>query len=104
MYNSDQITADFTALFRQASDTAEGYLQKAIASMDEALGEGYAADHPELIAAFIKTAASDCNTAVAAKVNSAAIREVAEGLKMVSSALERISDSLDNVSAAIESD
>lgn len=103
MYESDQIAADFTTLYRQASMTAEGYLQKAISSIDEALGEGYAAEHPELIAAFMATAASDCNTAVSAKVNSAALREIADSINTLSMSIDRISDSIDGVSAAIES-
>lgn len=104
MFNSNQITADFTTLYHQASDTAEGYLARAIRSIDEALGAGYAAKHPELIAAFISSATADCNTAVHAKVYGAAIREVAEALNQISGALDRISDSMDNISSAIESD
>ena len=104
MFHSEIITADFQTIFEQSVDTAETYMVKAKRIIDENFGGGYADAHPELIAAFMSTAAAECHTTVAAKVNSAAIRSVAESLSSISDALERISDSLDNISAAIEED
>jgi len=46
-------------LMRQASMTAHDYMQKAISDIDNLLGEGYAKEHPELIAAYMQTAALD---------------------------------------------
>lgn len=43
----------------QAVGTTSLYLRQAIAEIDQALGEGYAAKHPELIAGFMQAAASD---------------------------------------------
>lgn len=51
-------------LMRQAVLTSHSYLSSAIRIIDEELGEGYAKTHPELIAGFMKTAATDFHTAV----------------------------------------
>ena len=39
--------------------SANTYLSAAIADIDRRLGEGYAKGHPELIAAYVRTAAID---------------------------------------------
>ena len=44
---------------RQAGMTAHTYLLDGIRAIDEKLGAGYAAAHPELLGAFMQTAASD---------------------------------------------
>jgi hypothetical protein len=44
---------------RQAAGTAAYWMERAIKEIDSLLGEGYAKQHPELIAAFMKTAARD---------------------------------------------
>lgn len=49
---------------RQASLTAREYLRDGIAYIDEQLGEGYAENNPDLLAAFIRTAAQDYHTAM----------------------------------------
>jgi hypothetical protein len=48
-----RITADADTLLRQAGHTAEHYLGDALESIDRRLGAGYAAKHPDLIAAFM---------------------------------------------------
>jgi hypothetical protein len=63
----DRITADFTTLMRQAPATAEVYLRDAIKMIDNVLGEGYAAKHPELLGQFIITCAIDMGTATIGK-------------------------------------
>ena len=50
-------------LMRQASMTANDYMWDAIRDIDILLGEGYAAKHPELIGAYMQTAAQDYHTA-----------------------------------------
>ena len=42
---------------RQAYFTAHDYLMHAIHDIDEQLGKGYAKQHPELIVAYMQTAA-----------------------------------------------
>ena len=63
----DCITADTETLFRQALMTAHDYMLKAIHDIDELLGKGYAKQHPELIAAYMQTAAIDFGTAIIAR-------------------------------------
>ena len=55
-------------LLRQASDTAETYMGRAVHDIDDAFGKGYAAAHPDLVAAFMKVAAMDFNTAAMIKL------------------------------------
>lgn len=76
------ITANYQTLLEQASGTADTYLREAMHSIDRALGDGYAAKHPELIAAMIRTACSDFNT-------SALIVAIQEAASDLSNALER---------------
>jgi hypothetical protein len=59
----NEITADTYTLLRQASGTARDYLAAAITNVDELLGEGYAAAHPELLAAMVASATADFNNA-----------------------------------------
>jgi hypothetical protein len=64
---SDKITADYTTLLHQASETAHEYFTSAIHAIDGKFGDGYAESHPELIAAFMRAAGSDFQTSVIAK-------------------------------------
>ena len=43
----------------QAPMTVDFYLDKAIKSIDQALGAGYAKDHPELVSAYIRGCIED---------------------------------------------
>ena len=61
------VTADGETLLRQAPMAANDYLMSAIGHIDNELGGGYAAKHPELIAAFMRTAALDMEAAVIAR-------------------------------------
>jgi hypothetical protein len=51
----------------QAADTAHGYFHRAIKTIDDEFGHGYAKQHPELIAAFIRTAAADYQATLSAQ-------------------------------------
>ncbi len=62
---------------RQASMTAHDYFHAAIDAIDKRLGDGYAAKHPELIAAFMQTAARDFQTSITTQ----AMQEIAEALE-----------------------
>ena len=71
-------------LMRQARDTAETYFNQAVRIIDEKFGEGYAKEHPELIAGFMKTAAKDFDTC------------------MTRQALDHLSSDFDRLANAIE--
>lgn len=62
------IEADFDALFTLAQGRAESYLRTAETQIDAVLGDGYAKEHPELIAAFMKTASDEFTRTAAIKV------------------------------------
>ena len=61
------ITADFDTLMRQAPMTAQTYLSEAVQCIDGQFGEGYAAENPQLVAAFMQVSGQDFNSASLAK-------------------------------------
>lgn len=67
-------------LMGQAGDTAATWLRTAIIEIDEALGKGYAKNHPELIAGFMQAAGAD---------------EIAMHLRGLAIAHRRIEENLD---------
>ena len=62
-----RIFAGSGTLMQQAQDTAATYMRAAIRDIDEQLGHGYAAQHPELIAAYMQTASADFGASVIAR-------------------------------------
>ena len=63
--------------------TAHDYMLKAISDIDELLGKGYAKQHPELIAAYLQSAALDFGAAI-----------IARAIETLSSAVENIDSAL----------
>ena len=57
--------------------TAHDYMMHAINDIEELLGDGYAKQHPELIAAYMQTAALDLGAVIIAKETSAGLEEIA---------------------------
>jgi hypothetical protein len=51
-------------LMRQAEMTAHDYMVDAVRIIDEHFCVGYAAEHPELVGAFMRTAVADFQTAI----------------------------------------
>jgi hypothetical protein len=84
------IQANADTLLRQASITADQYLHEAITAIDKKFAKGYAKDHPNLIAAFMKVAASDMNNATFAKAQSEAIESLAESLSILADKISGI--------------
>jgi hypothetical protein len=54
-----RITADYTTLMRQAPATAQVYMTEAVKCIDQQFGSGYAKQHPDLVAAFMKVSSED---------------------------------------------
>lgn len=73
-----QITSS-AEVMRQASMTANDYMLDAKAMIDAAFGTDYAYEHPELVAAFMRTAAQDFHTAMM-KVAAQDVRDVLEAV------------------------
>lgn len=72
VHNEDDVMSEISAssetLMRQAPMTATEYLDEAIERIDRRLGGGYAKQHPELIGAFMQTAAIDFAAGIVAKM------------------------------------
>jgi hypothetical protein len=49
---------------KQAHMTADEYMIRGIQCIDKRLGAGYATKHPELLAAFMRSAAQDFHTVI----------------------------------------
>jgi hypothetical protein len=47
---------------RQGAETAEYWLRRAVRSIDDELGDGYAKANPEVVAAMLAAASSDFRT------------------------------------------
>lgn len=62
------IEANLDTLFTHAQTRAESYLRTAETQIDAVFGAGYAKEHPELIAAFMKTASDEFTRITTAKV------------------------------------
>ncbi len=90
MLTDDSITASTQTLFSQASDAAESYMNRAVSSIDSRFGDGFAKKNPELIAAFMKTCASD----FAASINGRSLEKVASRIESLAMPLNRIADNV----------
>ncbi|WP_447920311.1 hypothetical protein [Achromobacter aegrifaciens] len=77
------IEANLDTLFTLAQSRTESYLRTAETQIDEVFGSGYAREHPELIAAFMKTASDEFTRTATAKV-----------LQNLGYALESVADAL----------
>lgn len=62
------IEANLDTLYTLAQARAESYLRTAETQIDAVFGDGYAKAHPELIAAFMKTASDEFTRTATAKV------------------------------------
>jgi hypothetical protein len=88
------ITADTNTLMRQAPHTAHAYLLDCARYLDQSFGEGYAAQHPELLAAMLQVSAQDFHTACLCST-------LQDQIGSASLALEEVSNSLDKAAAAM---
>jgi hypothetical protein len=85
---NETITASFLELLDQSQMTASDYLAGAHGKIDERFGEGYAAKHPQLVAAYMEVAAADFRTSVTLKILEPILGRLAEGVSGVAGALE----------------
>lgn len=75
------ITKNLSELMHDAINTADSFLGAAVIRIDREFGEGYAAAHPELVAAFMQAAAIECGAVTLAKVIGEAIESRGDGLE-----------------------
>jgi hypothetical protein len=71
-------TVSAETLMRQAGYTADEYLKAGIEDIDKRLGKGFAKAHPELLAAYMHTAAADFASTFVTDQVTAALRDAAE--------------------------
>lgn len=83
---SNRIEASFDTILEQSSDVVDYHLSRAIRSIDEHFGEGFAKHNPGLVAALITASVSELNSTTQVKVYASALDDIA-------SALEKIADS-----------
>jgi uncharacterized protein YukE len=81
-----RVSADSDTLLYQAMTTTARYLKSAIMEIDDELGKGYAKQHPELIAAYMRTAAVDFQAGVIA----GALEDISESIEKAAEALESL--------------
>lgn len=59
MHHSSDRLPSAEILAEQAAKTASGWMSDAVTGIDKLFGKGYAKQHPELVAAFMQSAAID---------------------------------------------
>lgn len=75
-----EITADGDTILRQAHKTAHEYMIHSRYDIDAVFGDGYAEAHPDLVAAYMKTAAMDLGATIIAQQLRLGLREIATAL------------------------
>ncbi len=81
------IEADYLTLMRQAPETVHEYFHKAIKSIDDVFGNGYAKAHPELVAAFFQASCSEFGNSVLCQTLQDHIGEITMALNGLSNAV-----------------
>jgi hypothetical protein len=71
------IQASNDTLMQQAPMTADEYLRAGVRTIDKQFGDGYAKQHPELLAAYMKTCAMDFGTSMLVVAIQEAVEQVA---------------------------
>ena len=61
------IPASYDTLQKQASDTVEVYLFRAVRLLDDQFGDGYAAKNPNLVGQLVSAMATDMSSATFGK-------------------------------------
>lgn len=87
-------------LMDQASMTAATYFRKAVETIDDQFGEGYAKAHPELVGAFMRTCTADfsaCFTSDFLDKIATALGDISGSLSSVAGAVSEVGDAIDPV-------
>lgn len=77
---TEEVTAAWSKIMEDGAASARYHMRTAKDEIDALFGDGYAAEHPELIAAFMATAVADANQA---SLNVAA-QKIRDGLYAIS--------------------
>ena len=89
--DSTQIRIDPGEALIQASMTADDILSNALSSVEKHMGEGYAEEHPELVAAVMNVAILDFNNSITNQQNgymADSVKRLAEALVDLATTIE----------------
>lgn len=86
--DENEITASNDTLLKQAPMTANEYMRKAIDAIDKEFGAGYAKGNPELVAAFMRTAAMDFHTSVYCRTLQNQLSQIERTLSSIASSMK----------------
>lgn len=86
--SSIYISASAETLLKQASDTADDYMSRAIGAVEDHLGKGATEKYPQLVAAHMNAAALDFH----ASMNRVGTQTAEEALQKIGYELERLVD------------
>jgi hypothetical protein len=81
---TQSMAIDFTTMLRQAGMTAETYLIDGVVAIDKFFGKGFAKEHPELIGAFMQSAATECARRTIAQQIRAGLDELGVAIDLTS--------------------
>lgn len=85
-------TLSETEAVQQAGDTMIDYLSQAIHQIDNRLGPGYAADHPELIGYLVLAQTLDYNNTA----QTAALYELVDAVRGIPEAIEEVANEIED--------
>lgn len=94
---TEEITAKFDKLMKQALMTADVYMGEAVERIDRQFGGGFARKNPGLVGTFMQVAALDFGFAVLAQQLRAGLESVAENIpdtEPIADALNEIADNM----------
>src|SRR5208282_2161180 len=94
--------ASFTELFEQGDITATAYMRNARENIDKEFGKGYAAEHPELVAAYMNAAVKDLGNSYTLKVAQGIARTAFNHIDDLTETVDRLAAAQEKVAEAHE--
>lgn len=84
----NRIQASFATILEQSPDVVDYHLSRAINSIDDHFGEGFAKQNPGLVAALITACVSEYNSTTQVKVYASALDNIASALEKIANSRE----------------
>ena len=80
IFTGSPITITGDTIMRQAHMTAHDYLMHALSDIDELMGKGAAEKYPQIVAAYLNAAATDCGATIIAQQVRLGLDAIAESI------------------------
>lgn len=90
MDEENKITASWVKLMEDGASAAKYYMSKAITDIDDMFGKGYASEHPELVGAYMKAAATEAQGQVIGKCLQLCTEDINEQLELLSDSIYKL--------------